>query len=115
VNVSRCRRHLIAARRYEYRQFLPGQAPGPVWHLEASESDNRRSLQAIVRLTARKYRLQLEYDYSWIVDDSSNCGGWNWDPPCGGCVRCLRDMTWYYADPWRRAHRWAKKLLRDLE
>ncbi len=76
MNVSRCRRRLIAARRYEYRQFLPGQAPYPLWHLEANESDNRQSLRAIVRLTARKYRLQVEHDYSQIVCDDSDCGGW---------------------------------------
>jgi hypothetical protein len=26
---------------------------------------------------------------------ATDCGGWTWDPPYGGCDRCLCDMTAY--------------------
>jgi hypothetical protein len=26
----------------------------------------------------------------------TDCGGWGWDPPCGGCDRCLSDQARYY-------------------
>lgn len=28
---------------------------------------------------------------------ATDCGGQTWDPPCGGCDRCIRDQTAYYA------------------
>lgn len=31
-----------------------------------------------------------------IGGDTSDCGGWTFDPPCGGCARCLRDQFGYY-------------------
>ncbi len=27
---------------------------------------------------------------------ATDCGGWTFDPPCGGCDRCLRDQVAYY-------------------
>ncbi|HZV81206.1 MAG TPA: hypothetical protein VFF53_03455 [Geobacteraceae bacterium] len=67
-----------------------------------------------MRLATRKYRLQLEHDNGQIAYDGSNCGGWTWDPPCGGCQRCLHDMARHYAEPRRRAFLWAKHLLGEL-
>lgn len=26
-------------------------------------------------------------------DDSSSCGGWTWEPPCGGCIDCYHMMV----------------------
>jgi hypothetical protein len=26
----------------------------------------------------------------------TDCGGWTWDPPCGGCDRCIEDQIAYY-------------------
>ena len=26
----------------------------------------------------------------------TDCGGWTWDPPCGGCDRCIEDQIDYY-------------------
>lgn len=25
----------------------------------------------------------------------SDCGGWAWSPPCGGCDRCIEMQFWY--------------------
>lgn len=36
-----------------------------------------------------------------VLDDStwtSDCGGWTWDPPCGGCDRCIAAQVRYYFD-----------------
>lgn len=29
-------------------------------------------------------------------NDKSNCGGWTFDPPCGGCIGCLHMMTSHF-------------------
>lgn len=26
----------------------------------------------------------------------TDCGGWRWDPPCGGCDRCIQAQLAYY-------------------
>lgn len=28
--------------------------------------------------------------------DEGDCGGWTWDPPCGGCYRCLNMQKAHY-------------------
>lgn len=30
------------------------------------------------------------------LSDGSDCGGWGWDGPCGGCERCLLMQEAYY-------------------
>lgn len=41
--------------------------------------------------------------------DGSDCGGWTWDPPCGGCTRCQLDMASYYFSQEReRANRFIR-------
>lgn len=43
------------------------------------------------------FREQWEsIEESVIGEDTSDCGGWRWDPPCGGCARCIRDQHAYY-------------------
>lgn len=36
---------------------------------------------------------ELNQQIAWVVDqfgpDAKGCGGWTWDPPCGGCVSCV--------------------------
>lgn len=27
-----------------------------------------------------------------------SCGGWTWDPPCGGCDNCLAAQFCYYSE-----------------
>ena len=36
------------------------------------------------------------FEEEQIGDDDSDCGGWGWDPPCGGCARCMRMQFGYY-------------------
>lgn len=37
-----------------------------------------------------------DFEETQIAGDDSDCGGWRWDPPCGGCARCMRDQFSYY-------------------
>ena len=36
------------------------------------------------------------FEEEQIAGDDSDCGGWGWDPPCGGCARCMRMQFGYY-------------------
>ncbi len=38
------------------------------------------------------------FEEEQIAGDDSDCGGWGWDPPCGGCARCMRMQFGYYMD-----------------
>ena len=37
-----------------------------------------------------------DFEASIIAGDESDCGGWMWDPPCGGCARCMTNQFAYY-------------------
>lgn len=37
-----------------------------------------------------------DFEQNQIVDDTSDCGGWGWEGPCGGCARCIREQFGYY-------------------
>jgi hypothetical protein len=30
-----------------------------------------------------------EYPHTGPEHDAAYCGGWTWDPPCGGCYDCI--------------------------
>lgn len=36
------------------------------------------------------------FEETQIAGDTSDCGGWGWDGPCGGCARCMRQQFGYY-------------------
>lgn len=36
------------------------------------------------------------FEETQIAGDTSDCGGWGWDPPCGGCARCMTQQFGYY-------------------
>lgn len=36
------------------------------------------------------------FEETQLAGDSSDCGGWGWDPPCGGCARCMAAQFSYY-------------------
>lgn len=37
-----------------------------------------------------------EFEETQLVGDTSDCGGWGWDPPCGGCARCMAMQFGHY-------------------
>jgi hypothetical protein len=37
-----------------------------------------------------------DFEEMMIGGDESDCGGQTFDPPCGGCARCLRMQFGYY-------------------
>lgn len=50
----------------------------------------------------------------YIPEDGSDCGGWTWDPPCGGCDRCCWDQALYYFEqehPWPY---WVRKARHEV-
>jgi len=99
VNVARQRRRLVAARRYAARKYLPGQAPRPLWDLGTTRHDSDSVLRAAGKIAHYKCRTlmaQMIRDHRYC-DDGSDCGGWTWDPPCGGCSRCIWEQTLYYS------------------
>lgn len=98
MNVTRTHRRLIRARRYANRQFLAGQAPTTLWTHGTSEWDSPSALRAAAKLAHRKYRYQLAEAMRNVVSAGTDCGGWDWSPPCGGCDRCQADQAGWYAD-----------------
>lgn len=102
MNVSRSRRRLIAARRYAARNYLPGQAPGPLWDIQGTSHDSPSALKLARNIAGRRYRTAMarmwrDHVKMYGPDDKNDCGGWTWDPPCGGCSRCIWAQTVYYA------------------
>lgn len=49
------------------------------------------------------------FEEEQIGDDTSDCGGGGWDPPCGGCARCMSMQFGYYLNIEEQA---ARTLLR---
>jgi hypothetical protein len=42
-------------------------------------------------------------------DPHSDCGGWTYDPPCGGCNRCMHmQISYYYDEHCKVVARYAK-------
>ena len=115
MSMARTQRRLIAARRYANHQYIPGQSPLSVWTTMTSIWDSPSVLRAAARLAHHRYRHQLADMTRSIIDDGSDCGGWTWDPPCGGCTRCQRDMAVYYADRYRRDAHVARARLQHRE
>ena len=61
----------------------------------------------IERVVAEPWKLyadRAEAEIDMVCDRTpdgkyvTDCGGWTWDPPCGGCDRCIADQTYYYTD-----------------
>jgi hypothetical protein len=62
-------------------------------------------------LYENRYRADFDAHVNLTLDGkyAEDCGGWTWDPPCGGCDRCIADQIWYYIDQDRQcANRYAK-------
>lgn len=61
----------------------------------------------IERVTADPWKLYADREraeFDMLVERGpdgkflTNCGGWTWDPPCGGCDWCIADQIYYYID-----------------
>lgn len=90
MNVTRVRRRLLAADRYERRTGHRS--------LRTNGLNERYRLRMYQWRKAREFR---EVKQHFRADDPTNCGGpggpW---PPCGGCYHCYMAMVEHYA--WKR-------------